>query len=115
MFIKVGAYRLLLEGERQRFLAEQWPTVYATIQRLGLSPEEVLEKHRSGGHLGGRHDEQTVLADHDAIAAQGVLHADHLPWRPVILLATMALISLVLTSGAVSRSSILLRGACRLG
>jgi GntR family transcriptional regulator len=43
MFIKVGAHRLLLEGERQRFLAEQWPTVYATIQRLGLKPEELLD------------------------------------------------------------------------
>ncbi|MDQ1693501.1 MAG: hypothetical protein QOH85_1036 [Acidobacteriaceae bacterium] len=43
MFIKIGAHRLLLEGERQRFLAEQWPTVYATIQRLGLSPEDLLE------------------------------------------------------------------------
>ena len=43
MFIKVGAHRLLLEGERQRFLAEQWPVVYATIQRLGLKPEELLD------------------------------------------------------------------------
>jgi GntR family transcriptional regulator len=43
MFIKVGAHRMLLEGERQRFLAEQWPTVYATIQRLGLKPEELMD------------------------------------------------------------------------
>ncbi|MCU1313524.1 MAG: GntR family transcriptional regulator [Acidobacteriaceae bacterium] len=43
MFIKVGAHGLLLEGERQRFLAEQWPVVYATIQRLGLKPEELLD------------------------------------------------------------------------
>src|SRR6266511_5445529 len=32
MFIKPGAHNLLLEGERQKFLAEQWPRVYATIQ-----------------------------------------------------------------------------------
>ena len=43
MFIRVGAHRLLLEGERQRFLAEQWPIIYATIQRLGLKPEELLD------------------------------------------------------------------------
>lgn len=42
MFIKPGARSLLLEGERQKFLAEQWPRVYATIQRLGLSAEELL-------------------------------------------------------------------------
>jgi len=43
MFINVGARYLLLQGERQKFLAEQWPTVYATIQRLGLTPEELLD------------------------------------------------------------------------
>ena len=43
MFINAGARSLLLQGERQKFLAEQWPTVYATIQRLGLTPEELLE------------------------------------------------------------------------
>ena len=44
MFVKAGARDLLLQGERQRFLAEQWPRVYATIQRLGLTPEELLEE-----------------------------------------------------------------------
>jgi GntR family transcriptional regulator len=43
MFINVGARNLLLRGERQKFLAEQWPRVYATIQRLGLTPQELLE------------------------------------------------------------------------
>ncbi len=42
MFINVGARSLLLQGERQKFLAEQWPEVFATIQRLGLTPEELL-------------------------------------------------------------------------
>ena len=42
MFINAGARNLLLQGERQRFLAEQWPRIYATIQRLGLTPEELL-------------------------------------------------------------------------
>jgi GntR family transcriptional regulator len=43
MFINVGARNLLLQGERQRFLAEQWPRIYATIQRLGLRAEELLD------------------------------------------------------------------------
>src|SRR5256886_12650188 len=43
MFIKPGARDLLLQGERQKFLDEQWPRVYATIQRLGLTPRELLQ------------------------------------------------------------------------
>lgn len=42
MFINPGARDLLMEGERQKFLTDQWPRVYATIQRLGLTPEELL-------------------------------------------------------------------------
>jgi GntR family transcriptional regulator len=42
MFINVGARKRLLKGERQKFLAEEWPRIAATIQRLGLSPEELL-------------------------------------------------------------------------
>ena len=43
MFINTGARNLLLQGERQKFLGEEWPRIYATIQRLGLKPEELLE------------------------------------------------------------------------
>jgi GntR family transcriptional regulator len=43
MFVKSGARDLLMQGERQRFLAEQWPRISATIQRLGLTPKELLE------------------------------------------------------------------------
>jgi GntR family transcriptional regulator len=42
MFINVGARNLLLQGERQKFLAEEWPRVSATIQRLGLTAEDLL-------------------------------------------------------------------------
>ena len=48
MFIKPGARDLLLQGERQKFLAEQWPRVYATIQRLGLTPKELLDAAATG-------------------------------------------------------------------
>jgi GntR family transcriptional regulator len=43
MFVNTGARSLLLQGERQKFLAEQWPRISATIQRLGLTPQELLE------------------------------------------------------------------------
>ena len=42
MFINSGARKLLLQGERQKFLAEEWPKIRATIQRLGLEPAELL-------------------------------------------------------------------------
>ncbi len=43
MFVKAGARKLLLQGERQNFLAEEWPKIRATMLRLGLTPEELLE------------------------------------------------------------------------
>jgi len=42
MFINAGARSLLLQAERQKFLSEEWPRVHATIQRLGLRAEELL-------------------------------------------------------------------------
>jgi GntR family transcriptional regulator len=42
MFINAGAREVLLRGERQRFLTEQWPEIRVTIQRLGLTPEDLL-------------------------------------------------------------------------
>src|SRR5882724_9706847 len=43
MFINTGARKLLLQGERQKFLAEEWPRISATIERLGLTPEDLLD------------------------------------------------------------------------
>lgn len=42
-FVKNGARTLLLRGERQKFLADEWPRICETIQRLGLETEELLE------------------------------------------------------------------------
>lgn len=53
MFINAGARDLLLRGERQRFLAEEWPKIHATIQRLGLSPADLLQNQPSSGAAGG--------------------------------------------------------------
>ena len=43
LFVNPGARERLLRSERRRFLDEEWPRVRATIQRLGLTPEELLE------------------------------------------------------------------------
>ena len=58
MFINTGARNLLLQGERQRFLAEQWPRVYATIQRLGLSAQELLAPAANRGSTPDAEEEE---------------------------------------------------------
>jgi GntR family transcriptional regulator len=50
MFVKAGARNVLLKGERQKFLTEDWPRISATIQRLGLTLKELphpVATHRS--------------------------------------------------------------------
>ncbi len=47
MFIMEGAKKALLAGERELFLNEQWPSVVATIRRLGLDLEDLVEIARS--------------------------------------------------------------------
>jgi GntR family transcriptional regulator len=42
MFVKTGARNVLLKGERQKFLDEEWPRIHATIQRLGITAEDLL-------------------------------------------------------------------------
>jgi GntR family transcriptional regulator len=42
MFVNPGARAMLLEGERRRFLEEQWPAIAETIRRLGLDTAELL-------------------------------------------------------------------------
>jgi GntR family transcriptional regulator len=43
MFVKAGARDLLLKAERQKFLTDRWPAIAATIQRLGITPKELLK------------------------------------------------------------------------
>lgn len=47
MFVNAGARNLLLQGERKKFLGEEWPRIFATIQRLGLKTEELLNGSNS--------------------------------------------------------------------
>jgi GntR family transcriptional regulator len=46
MFVTTGAGKRLLQGERQRFLEEEWPKVRAKIERLGLTLEELMRRRR---------------------------------------------------------------------
>ena len=48
MFINMGARGMLLQGERQKFLGEEWPRIHATIQRLGLKADELLGSATNG-------------------------------------------------------------------
>src|SRR5215213_4602984 len=41
MFINTGARDLLLRGEREKFLGEEWPRIHATIQRIGLTRKDL--------------------------------------------------------------------------
>src|SRR5689334_6979181 len=46
MFVKEGAAKLLMRGERDRFLNDEWPRVRETIERLGLSADDLLAAPR---------------------------------------------------------------------
>ena len=55
MYVTDGARKQLLKDERQRFLEKEWPRIAATIDRLGLDVESLLEKARSSDS-GDDHD-----------------------------------------------------------
>jgi GntR family transcriptional regulator len=48
MFVKIDSRKLLLRAERDKFLTEEWPRIRSTIERLGLSPKELLELAKEG-------------------------------------------------------------------
>lgn len=48
MFVKAGVRQQLLRDERQRFLEDQWPGVLATLQRLGLKAEDLIDGAAGG-------------------------------------------------------------------
>jgi GntR family transcriptional regulator len=41
MFVKAGARELLLKGEREKFLSDEWPRVAEKIERLGITQKEL--------------------------------------------------------------------------
>jgi GntR family transcriptional regulator len=42
MFVTDGARIQLMKDERKRFVQTEWPVIVATIQRLGLNPDDLL-------------------------------------------------------------------------
>jgi GntR family transcriptional regulator len=58
MFVKSGASEVLLKSERQNFLKEEWPRIHATIQRLGLKAEELLNGNATGTAKRSKEEEE---------------------------------------------------------
>ena len=44
MFVIAGARAELLKSERERFLSEEWPKLYARLQRLGLDLKTLMRE-----------------------------------------------------------------------
>lgn len=73
MYVSDGARKALMKDERQRFLEAEWPKVFATIQRLGLSAEDLLRTgapspatpYPTQGGAGGPAPAQGNGNDHD--------------------------------------------------
>ena len=58
MFVTDGAHVQLMKDERQRFLEKEWPEVAATIARLGLDAQSLLQDiaARKSSRAGGSDD-----------------------------------------------------------
>ena len=50
MYVNEGAREALLKNERERFLREEWPALYARLKRLGLDVERLVQdsRHKEG-------------------------------------------------------------------
>ena len=46
MYVTEGARSALMKSERDRFLTDEWPALYARLQRLGLSLKELMAAER---------------------------------------------------------------------
>jgi GntR family transcriptional regulator len=44
MYVNKGARAMLLKSERQKFLDEEWPRIAETVERLGLSVDDLLQQ-----------------------------------------------------------------------
>jgi GntR family transcriptional regulator len=49
MYVNEGARDALLQSERERFLREEWPMLYARLMRMGLDLATLLEKAQKPG------------------------------------------------------------------
>jgi GntR family transcriptional regulator len=46
MYVTEGARSALMKSERDRFLTDEWPPLYARLQRLGLSLKDLIDAER---------------------------------------------------------------------
>jgi GntR family transcriptional regulator len=44
MFVAEGAAERLRDSERRRFLEEEWPDIRTRVERLGLTPADLLDE-----------------------------------------------------------------------
>ena len=51
MYVTEGARSALMKSERERFLSDEWPPLYARLTRLGLSLQQLMD-------AGQHHDEE---------------------------------------------------------
>ena len=49
MFVTEGAREALLHSERERFLTEEWPLLYARLNRMGLDLDRLLKEGAKHG------------------------------------------------------------------
>ncbi|MCE5233432.1 MAG: GntR family transcriptional regulator [Mizugakiibacter sp.] len=52
MYVMEGTREALLKSERERFLREEWPAIYARLKRMGLDIDALIEaarKHERSG------------------------------------------------------------------
>lgn len=49
MFVTDGAREALLLSERERFLTEEWPLLFARLQRMGLDLDRLLKEGAKHG------------------------------------------------------------------
>ena len=65
MFVNAGARQALMKDERQYFLDSEWPKVYATIQRLNLSVEELMKRGAKSAPVSQPFPTRTNTGDDD--------------------------------------------------
>jgi GntR family transcriptional regulator len=65
MFVNAGARQALMKDERQYFLDSEWPKVYATIQRLNLSVDELMKRGAKSAPVSQPFPTRTNTGDDD--------------------------------------------------
>jgi GntR family transcriptional regulator len=65
MFVNEGARAALMKDERTYFLESEWPKIYATITRLGLSTEELMKRGAKSAPVSQPFPTRTTTGDDD--------------------------------------------------